>query len=208
MADMTDRYLTISEQGSFVLKERRSRFIATALPASTVEEAKVSIEKISKGYPDARHNCWAYRVGFPDTLEHSSDDGEPSGSAGRPILGAIMKADLYDLAVVVTRYFGGVKLGVRGLIDAYSLSTSEALDSCKKEEMLITVPFEFTTSYDQYGDCLHHVTTLGIEEQWMTPSFEQAVSVRMKVPLSLSEKMETLLENLRQRSILNKWGRP
>lgn len=202
---MTDRYYTITSKGSFVLKDRRSQFIATATSASTVEEAKRSIEAITKEYSDARHNCWAYRVGYPDTVEHSSDDGEPSGSAGRPILGSIVKADLFDIAVVVTRYFGGVKLGVRGLIDAYSLSATEALALCQKDERMVTVPFKFYCTYDHYRDCLHHVTSIGIDDSWLTPSFDQAVSVTMKVPLSQGLEMETLLEDLRQRSILADW---
>ncbi|SMG26574.1 IMPACT family protein [Dethiosulfovibrio salsuginis] len=202
---MTDTYWTITTTETFALKERRSQFIATVVPASTVEEAKSSIEAISKKYSDARHNCWAYRVGYPDTVDHSSDDGEPSGSAGRPILGAILKADLFDLALVVTRYFGGVKLGVRGLIDAYSISAGEALALCQREERMVTIPFEFSCTYDRYRDCLHHVKSLGIEDSWLNPSFDQAVSVTMKVPLSQGQEMETLLEDLRQRSILTNW---
>ncbi len=204
---MTDRYWTIRTTETFVLKERRSQFIATVSPASTVEEAKSTIESISRKYSDARHNCWAYRVGYPDTVDHSSDDGEPSGSAGRPILGAILKANLFDLAVVVTRYFGGVKLGVRGLIDAYSLTTTEALALCEREELMVTVPFKFSCTYDRYRDCLHHVTSQGIDESWLTPSFDEAISVMMKIPLSQAQEMEMLLEDLRQRSILTDWGK-
>lgn len=207
MASMSDRYWTIRTTETFVLKERRSQFIATVSPASTVEEAKSAIESISRKYSDARHNCWAYRVGYPDTVDHSSDDGEPSGSAGRPILGAILKANLFDLAVVVTRYFGGVKLGVRGLIDAYSLTTTEALALCEREELMVTVPFKFSCTYDRYRDCLHHVTSLGIDESWLTPSFDEAISVMMKIPLSQGQEMEMLLEDLRQRSILTDWGK-
>lgn len=204
---MSDIYWTVKTTETFVLKERRSQFIATVVPAPTVEEAKKSIEAISKKYSDARHNCWAYRVGYPDTVDHSSDDGEPSGSAGRPILGAILKANLFDLALVVTRYFGGVKLGVRGLIDAYSISAGEALALCQREERMVTVPFKFSCTYDRYRDCLHHVTSLGIEDSWLNPSFDQAISVTMKVPLSQGQEMESLLEDLRQRSILTEWAK-
>lgn len=204
---MSDIYWTVKTTETFVLKERRSQFIATVVPAPTVEEAKKSIEAISKKYSDARHNCWAYRVGYPDTVDHSSDDGEPSGSAGRPILGAILKANLFDLALVVTRYFGGVKLGVRGLIDAYSISAGEALALCQREERMVTVPFKFSCTYDRYRDCLHHVTSLGIEDSWLNPSFDQAVSVTMKVPLSQGQEMESLLEDLRQRFILTEWAK-
>nr|WP_321501217.1 YigZ family protein [uncultured Dethiosulfovibrio sp.] len=207
MASITDTYWTITTTETFVLKERRSQFIATVTPASTPEEAKSSIEAISKKYSDARHNCWAYRVGYPDTVDHFSDDGEPSGSAGRPILGAILKANLFDLALVVTRYFGGVKLGVRGLIDAYSISAEEALGLCQRDERIVTVPFKFSCTYDRYRDCLHHVKSQGIDDSWLTPFFDQAISVTMKVPLSQGQEMEILLEDLRQRSILIDWAK-
>ncbi|MCF4151006.1 YigZ family protein [Dethiosulfovibrio sp. F2B] len=205
MARLEDRYVRIIKEGRFSLKERRSEFIATAVPADTVEEAKEAIESISKKYSDARHNCWAYRVGFPKTTEHCSDDGEPSGSAGRPILGAVVKADLYDLAIVVTRYFGGVKLGVRGLIDAYSASAQGVLETCPREERTVTEPLGFTVGYEGYGDCLHHLTALGIPEENVAPSFGEKVSVKVEIPISLLGRAEETMEDLRLRGIIEGW---
>ncbi len=204
---MSDIYKTISRGGTFTLKERRSKFIATVAPASTVEQAKSFIETTSREYSDARHNCWAYRIGFPETREHCSDDGEPSGSAGRPILGSLVKSELFDLAIVVTRYFGGVKLGVRGLIDAYSLSATGAIEACEKTEKTVTVPFRFETTYGRYGDCVHNLEALSVGEEWIKPDFAQSVKVDIMVLSSLAPKMEEMLEDMKRRSLLLKWSR-
>lgn len=204
---MRDRYRTLSRGDTFTLKEKRSEFIATAAPAATTAEAKAFIESTSKKYSDARHNCWAYRVEFPNTAEHSSDDGEPSGTAGRPILGAMAKADLYDLAVVVTRYFGGIKLGIRGLMDAYSAAAAGVMELCEKTEKTMTTSFVFETGYDGYKYSLRCLEALGLEDGCVKSDFGEKVISKITVPASLTEEASKILRDLEARSIIFKWRR-
>ncbi|RDI91784.1 YvyE [Thermosipho africanus Ob7] len=142
----------------------RSIFIATLSHIESQEEAKEFIREISKKYNDATHNCPAYRViENNQIIEFSSDNGEPSGTAGRPILGVLKKYDLLNVAVVVTRYFGGVKLGVRGLIDAYS-STVDELISNLKVTTLVPVPvYIIKVGYYEYGKAMQDLHYKGYE---------------------------------------------
>ena len=122
-----DAYRSLEGPSEGLYKEKGSRFIALAFPVETEEEVKARVAQIRKEYHDARHHCHAYRLGYKGDVWRASDDGEPSGSAGRPILGQIDSAELSDVLVVVVRYFGGIKLGVPGLIRAYKTATADAL---------------------------------------------------------------------------------
>ena len=124
---MSDVYKSISARSQGLYKELGSRFIALAYPVETEDEVRALLASVRNEYHDARHHCCAYRLGLGGTVWRASDDGEPSGSAGRPILGQIDSAGLSDVMVVVVRYFGGIKLGVPGLIRAYKTATSDAL---------------------------------------------------------------------------------
>jgi len=115
-----------------------SRFIADVIPVANVEEASAALERIRAEYHDARHHCWAYRIGIEGETWRSSDDGEPSGSAGVPILKQLAGHDVTDLVAVVTRYFGGTKLGVGGLVRAYGGAADEALERAVIREVIIT----------------------------------------------------------------------
>ena len=123
-----DAYRSLEGPSEGLYKEKGSRFIALAFPVETEEEVKAKVAQIRKEYHDARHHCHAYRLGYKGDVWRASDDGEPSGSAGRPILGQIDSAGLSDVLVVVVRYFGGIKLGVPGLIRAYKTATADALE--------------------------------------------------------------------------------
>ena len=145
MAD--DTYKTITGVVDSCYTEKRSRFIAYAVPVRTVEEVKEQVDKFRKQYYDARHVCWAYMLGPDRSTFRANDDGEPSGTAGKPILGQINSLELTDILVVVIRYFGGIKLGTGGLIVAYRAVAAEALSPPEKEERTvdeeITVQFEY-----------------------------------------------------------------
>ncbi|MBN2660416.1 MAG: YigZ family protein [Tannerellaceae bacterium] len=145
MAD--DTYKTISAAVDSCYTEKRSRFIAYAVPVRTVEEVKEQVDKFKKQYYDARHVCWAYMLGPERITFRSNDDGEPSGTAGKPILGQINSLGLTDLLVVVVRYFGGIKLGTGGLIVAYKTAAAEVLSIANIEERTVdevmTVQFEY-----------------------------------------------------------------
>ena len=125
-----------------------SRFIADAAPAKSEEEARAFLEVVRSKYHDARHHCWAYRVGPRGEAWRSSDDGEPSGSAGVPILKQLEGHDVTDLVVVVTRYFGGTKLGVGGLVRAYGSTAKEALEEAKIREVVVIERVVVTHSYE------------------------------------------------------------
>ncbi|HML70246.1 MAG TPA: YigZ family protein [Macellibacteroides fermentans] len=145
MAD--DTYKTITGVVDSCYTEKRSRFIAYAVPVRTVEEVKEQVDKFKKQYYDARHVCWAYMLGPDRSTFRANDDGEPSGTAGKPILGQINSLELTDILVVVIRYFGGIKLGTGGLIVAYRAAAAEALSLAEIEERTvdeeITVQFEY-----------------------------------------------------------------
>ena len=131
---MLEKYKTVYEGGEGEIIEKKSRFIATVRPVNTEEEALAFIEEMKKKYWDARHNCYVYSVGKNREYTRCSDDGEPSGTAGRPMLDVILGEDIYNVAVVVTRYFGGTLLGTGGLVRAYSKAVQEGL----KNSILIT----------------------------------------------------------------------
>ena len=128
---MLEKYKTVLEGGTGELTEKKSRFIATVRPVESEEEALAFIEEMKKKYWDARHNCYVYSVGLNREYTRCSDDGEPSGTAGRPMLDVILGEDIYNVAVVVTRYFGGILLGTGGLVRAYSGAVQEGLRASK-----------------------------------------------------------------------------
>ena len=123
-----DAYSSISAPAEGLFKDNGSRFIALAWPVETQQQIKDIVDSLKKEYHDARHHCYAWRLGWQGQEFRANDDGEPSGSAGRPILGQIDSRGLSDILVVVVRYFGGIKLGIPGLIRAYKTSTADALD--------------------------------------------------------------------------------
>lgn len=148
---MLERYKTVYEGGQGEIVEKKSRFIANVRPVETEEEALVFIEEMRKKYWDARHNCYVYSVGKNREYTRCSDDGEPSGTAGRPMLDVILGEDIYNAAVVVTRYFGGVLLGTGGLVRAYSKSVQEGLKASTVIEKIYGISLEVITDYTGIG---------------------------------------------------------
>lgn len=142
-----DTYRTIAQPSEAIYTEKRSKFIAIAIPVCTVEEIKTHLEAYQKRYYDARHLCYAYMLGADRKEFRANDNGEPSGTAGKPILGQINSNELTDILVVVVRYFGGIKLGTSGLIVAYKAAATEAIASAtvieKTVDEQVTVLFEY-----------------------------------------------------------------
>ena len=142
-----DSYKTISKPVEGYITEQRSKFISYAIPVKTPEEVKEQVDAFRKQYYDARHICWAYMLGHERINFRSNDDGEPSSTAGKPILGVINSNELTDILIVVIRYFGGVKLGTSGLIVAYRAAAQDAVDNAEITEKTvdedITVIFEY-----------------------------------------------------------------
>jgi len=131
MAVAEDKYFTLKGISTGIYKDRGSKFLAFAHPVSSVEETKAIIEDYRKKYHDARHHCYAYVINYDRSIWRQNDDGEPSGTAGKPILGQINARNLTNTIVVVARYFGGILLGTGGLINAYRTASSEALNNAK-----------------------------------------------------------------------------
>ena len=128
---MIDIYKTIIDSAEGFITEKKSKFIAHIFPVKSVDEVKEIVEAQRKKYYDARHLCWAYMLGWERTEFRSNDDGEPSGTAGRPILGQINSAELTDVLITVVRYFGGTLLGTGGLIKAYKEAAAEAIGNAE-----------------------------------------------------------------------------
>lgn len=144
---MSDFYRTLRAPAAGIYKEKMSKFLSFAEPVSTAEEAKAAIRHYQKEYHDARHVCWAYMIGAARTEFLSNDNGEPSGTAGKPILGQINSFELTNIVIVVVRYFGGIKLGTSGLIAAYREAAAEAIRSGEiiecHEQGMITFTFPY-----------------------------------------------------------------
>ena len=138
-----DYYFTIKDVQRAEIKIKSSKFIATVSSVNSLDNAIDFLSKIRAEFFDATHNCFAYRIGWDGSTFRASDDGEPSGSAGKPILFSIQKFDVSDVIVVVTRYFGGTKLGVGGLVRAYSDAAELALEKCEKQIINILFIFPF-----------------------------------------------------------------
>ena len=143
-SSIPDQYQSIAAPSSGIYKEKGSKFLAFAYPVSTEEEIKTYLQALRKEYFDARHHCYAYRLGADGAAWRANDDGEPSSSGGKPILGQLLSFQLSDILVVVVRYFGGIKLGVSGLINAYRQATVDALEHS-----------EFVPKYDECEALLH-----------------------------------------------------
>ena len=144
----TSEYLTIAAPSQAVMREKMSKFISFAFPVSTAAEARERISAVAADYHDARHVCWAYMIGAAGSEFQSNDNGEPSGTAGKPILGQIRSLGLTNVAVAVVRYFGGIKLGTSGLIAAYresarlALEAAEKVTRCEMSSISLTFPYQ------------------------------------------------------------------
>jgi len=150
----SDTYKTIKSPAEGIYKEKGSRFIALATPVSDPEEIKPIIDKIRKEHHEARHHCYAYMMGQERKLWRVNDDGEPSGTGGRPILGQINSNGLTNILIVVTRYFGGTLLGVSGLINAYKTAAAEAIGNAEIVERLLQHYYEITFPYACMNDVM------------------------------------------------------
>ena len=177
-----DAYKSIAARSEGLFKDNGSRFIAFAFPVETVEEVKDIVDRLKKEYHDARHHCYAYRLGYRGDVFRANDDGEPSGSAGRPILGQIDSLGLSDVLVVVVRYFGGIKLGIPGLIRAYKTSTSDALSQAETVRKVACKAFRLDFGYLDMNAVMKVLKDMGLPQS--DQDFGTACSLRTRVPLS------------------------
>lgn len=149
-----DLYKTIRETAEGTYSEKRSKFLAFAIPVSTVEEVKTHVADYQKRYYDARHVCYAYMLGAERTDFRANDNGEPSGTAGKPILGQINSNGLTNILIIVVRYFGGIKLGTSGLITAYRAAAAEAIAATEIIEKTVDADISFSFDYPMMNDVM------------------------------------------------------
>lgn len=163
MTATPDTYLTLSGPSLGEFRDRGSKFLAYAYPAYTELEWAACLEEVRKEHPKARHHCYAYRLGLDGNSFRANDDGEPSGTAGRPILGQIDSFGLSNVIVIVVRYFGGTLLGTSGLINAYKLSTAAALSNAEIIEKTVEDIYRLTFDYVLMSQAMNAIKTLGLE---------------------------------------------
>jgi uncharacterized YigZ family protein len=160
---MTEPYLTIANSTTYEKVIKKSRFICSIARASSEEEAQAFISKIQTENRKATHNCFAYMIGEKDQIQRESDNGEPSGTAGIPILESLKMAKVHNVVAVVTRYFGGIKLGAGGLIRAYSNTTTEAIHEVGLIQRVKQATLKITVSYSQHDSLLYYLKEQGLE---------------------------------------------
>jgi uncharacterized YigZ family protein len=190
-----DSYLTIEQSCEpSIFKDRKSKFLGYAYPFENIDELKIIIEKLKKEHHSARHWCYAYRVGIEKINERANDDGEPSNSAGMPILGQIKAKNLSNTLVVVVRYFGGVKLGVGGLMNAYKTAAQMVLDEVKIVEKIRTKNLSIVFKYDDMNKVMRIIKEykLNIKLQDLQAQGKIILSIR----LDDFEKIKTLFEKI------------
>ena len=181
-----DTYKTISSASLGEFKDKGSKFIANATPLSMEGDFPLFLEKIKKEHPKARHHCYAWRMGMDGNRYRANDDGEPSGTAGRPILGQIDSFGLTNVGVVVVRYFGGTLLGTSGLIAAYKESTAEAFRQAEIIDKIIEDIFEIKFEYDKMPDVMNALKRLNIKV--LSQEFNESGIINIGIRQSESEQ--------------------
>lgn len=178
----------VYEQGMDEIVMKKSKFIANVFPVKTEEEVMIYLEQIRKKHYDARHHCFAYVIGEENECKRSSDDGEPSGTAGHPMLEVILGEEIHDVLVVVTRYFGGTLLGTGGLVRAYSQATKAGLEASCVIDRKKGKKMEITTDYNGIGKLQYIMNQYDVTE--LEAKYEQDVKVTVLVPEENREKFK------------------
>ena len=199
-----DEFFEPAESARVEEKIKRSVFIAHLEICRDETEVRAFLGRVEAAHRDATHNCWAYRLGPDPETEHSSDAGEPSGTAGRPILSAVKKDDLFNVGVVVTRYFGGIKLGVRGLIDAYGLAADLALQAAGRVKRTRVKRLAVSLPYAMIGSVTRLLEEHGAvgSPDW---SYASEVDVTADLPMSSVEALTGVLDEFQARELIVSW---
>src|SRR5574344_1644672 len=189
-----DTYKTISGTAESIYTEKRSKFIATVIPVSTVDEVHSLVKQFQNKYYDARHVCFAYMLGAEREEFRSNDNGEPSGTAGKPILGQINSNELTDILIIVVRYFGGVKLGTSGLIVAYRMAAAEAIAAAEIVEKTVDLDVTFFFEYPFMNDVMHIVKDES--PQIVSQVFDNHCSMTLRIRKDSMPKLRAKLEKV------------
>jgi uncharacterized YigZ family protein len=191
---MDDTYKTIKEKSEGLFKDKGSRFISFAYPVSSEEEVKSILQEIKKSHHSARHHCYAWRIGTERIRFRANDDGEPSSSAGKPILGQLHSFELTNILIVVVRYFGGTLLGVSGLINAYKTAAADAIINAEIIEKTIESEFEITFTYNQLNDVMQIIKNENLNQ--VKTDFNEYCLIRFLVRESEADRIRNIFNSL------------
>lgn len=191
---MEDTYKTIEGQSEAVYTEKRSKFIAIAIPVRTLTEVKAHLEEYQKKYYDARHVCYAYMLGAERKEFRANDNGEPSGTAGKPILGQINSNELTDILIIVVRYFGGIKLGTSGLIVAYRTAAAQTIAEATIIEKTVDQDVKIVFEYPFMNDVMRIVKEEAPEI--LEQSYDMDCIMRLRIRKSLMPRLHARLEKV------------
>lgn len=189
-----DTYNTITSLCESIYTEKRSKFIAIALPVQTVSEIKAHIDTYQKKYYDARHLCYAYMLGYERKNFRANDNGEPSGTAGKPILGQINSNELTDILVIVVRYFGGIKLGTSGLIVAYKAAAAQAIEAATIIEKTVDEEITILFEYPLMNEVMRIVKEE--EPEICSQSYDMDCSMTLRIRQSMMPRLRARLEKV------------
>lgn len=189
-----DSYKTIKELSEGTYSEKRSKFLAFAIPVRSVEEVKQYVAEYQKKYYDARHVCYAYMLGHERLDFRANDNGEPSGTAGKPILGQINSNELTDILIIVVRYFGGVKLGTSGLIVAYRIAAAEAIANAEIIEKTVDEDVSFMFEYPFMNDVMRIVKEE--EPEIVSQGYDMDCSMTLRIRKDSMPKLKARLEKV------------
>ncbi|MDA3814078.1 MAG: YigZ family protein [Candidatus Cloacimonetes bacterium] len=187
-------YYSVTKDREKELKIKRSTFIAHLHYVQTMQEAKEYISRIAKEHKTANHNCWAYIVGENGETFHSSDAGEPSGTAGQPMMNALKKHDMTNIVAIVTRYFGGVKLGIRGLIEAYGKTVEAAIEIASLKKQIKLSSYQISCGYDLAEQLKYKIEQLNGEVN--NVDYTANVTIKISIEEHLKDDLEKYLIEL------------
>lgn len=192
---MKDSYLTITNRSTGEYSEKRSKFLAFAFHVETADEVKALVQQHEREYYDARHVCYAYVLGHLREQFRAVDNGEPSGTAGKPILGQLNKHELTDTLIIVVRYFGGIKLGTSGLQNAYKVAAAEAIANAVIEERTVDVVVKVSFEYPLMNEVMRVVKELSPEV--LCQDFQINCMMKLRIRQSEAERLQTRLGQIR-----------
>lgn len=202
---MHDEYYEPGKEITIESRIRKSVFIGHVRICENEETAREKLKAISAVHKQATHNCWAYRVGIDRVQEYYSDDGEPGGTAGKPIMGALLRNGVTNCLLVVTRYYGGVKLGVRGLIEAYGNTAQESLNAAGRVLKRIRVPLKISLPYDMISNTERMLLAFDTDKEFCRFQYDAVVSLCCAIPAISIPSVINILEEWKNTGKIYEW---
>ncbi|MEZ5103034.1 MAG: YigZ family protein [Draconibacterium sp.] len=199
---MTDSYKTIKKESLGYFKDKGSKFLAFAFPVKSEEEIKEILTRLRKEHHSARHHCYAWRLGSEEITFRANDDGEPSSTAGKPILGQLLSFEVTNILIIVVRYFGGTLLGVSGLINAYKNAAADALNNAEIIEKIIEKTFQLDFTYNELNDVMQIIKNENLNI--LKTQFEEKCRLWFSVRKSDAERINQIFSNFYGVSIQTK----